>query len=86
MEIIYLDENNIKKYDDPIVSAIGFFDGLHLGHMKLVDEVIKVGNEKGYKKALITFDHHPLFVLGRISEELCLTSIEDRKKYLKKKV
>lgn len=85
MEIVYLDEEYRLKYDDPIVSAIGFFDGLHLGHMKLVDEVIRIGNKKGYKKALMTFDHQPLYVLGKIKKEYCLTSMYDRRKILQEK-
>ena len=77
MEIVYLKGQKVNM-SEPVCSAIGFFDGLHLGHMALVNEVIKVGNEKGYKKALMTFDHYPLFVLGKISEEKYLTSMKDR--------
>lgn len=77
MEVIYLDGQQLN-ISDAICSAIGFFDGLHLGHMALVDEVKKVSKEKGYKTALMTFDHHPLFVLGRITQEKYISSMEDR--------
>lgn len=85
MEIVYLDENTQFKSFGSIATAIGFFDGLHLGHMALVDKVIEVADEKGYKKALMTFDHHPLFVLGRIPKDYYLTSMEDRKEILQAK-
>ncbi len=78
MEIIYLDGQKIN-IKDPVCSAIGFFDGLHLGHMALVNEVIHQAQKKGYKKALMTFDHYPLYVLGKIDEERYLTSMDDRK-------
>ncbi|MEE0966537.1 MAG: bifunctional riboflavin kinase/FAD synthetase [Bacilli bacterium] len=85
MEIVYLDENTQLNNDVSIVSAIGFFDGLHLGHMALVDRVIEVADKKGCKKALMTFDHHPLYVLGRMSKDYYLTSMMDRKHILKNK-
>lgn len=77
MKVIYLRGQKVD-IEQPICSAIGFFDGLHVGHMALVDEVIKVSNEKGYAKALMTFDHYPLYVLGKITEEKYLTSMDDR--------
>lgn len=77
MKVIYLKGQKVNM-DVPICSAIGFFDGLHLGHMALVHEVIRVSEEKGYQKALMTFDHYPLYVLGKIKEEKYLTSMEDR--------
>lgn len=85
MEIVYLDENTQFNSEESIVTAIGFFDGLHLGHIALVDKVIEAANKKGYKKALMTFDHHPLFVLGRIEKDYYLTSMDDRKRILEDK-
>lgn len=81
MEIIYLDGNNIIKNEN-IVSAIGFFDGLHIGHMELVHEVQRIGREKKYKTGLMTFDHHPLYVLGYNDQEEWLMSHNDRKELL----
>ena len=83
MEIIYLSGQKIN-IKEPICSAIGFFDGLHLGHMALVHKVQDISQEKGYKKALMTFDHHPLYVLGKIKEEKYMTSMEDRIHLLEK--
>lgn len=84
MEVIYLKGQKVN-IDEPVCSAIGFFDGLHVGHMALVEEVMKVSREKGYKQALMTFDHYPLYVLGKISEERYLTSMEDRIRILEEK-
>ena len=83
MEVIRLNGQKLNM-KEPICSAIGFFDGLHRGHMALVDEVIRIAREKHYKTALMTFDHHPLFVLGRLKEERYITTMEDRIELLEK--
>lgn len=83
MEVIYLKGQKLNM-NEPICSALGFFDGLHIGHMALVEEVKRVAKDKNYKTALMTFDHHPLYVLGKIKEEKYLTSMDDRKRILEK--
>lgn len=83
METIYLKGQQLN-FDEAICSAIGFFDGLHIGHMALVNKVLSVSKKMGYKSALMTFDHHPLFVLGRVQEEKYLTSMKDRQEILEK--
>ena len=44
MKVIKMEEVNLKE---PLSLAIGFFDGLHLGHMSLINEVLK---QKGQKQ------------------------------------
>lgn len=85
MKVIYLKEHENIQIREPIVAALGFFDGLHVGHMALVNEVERVSKEKNYRKALMTFDHYPLYVLGKIDEEHYLTSLEDRQKILEER-
>ncbi len=77
MKIIYLNGQR-QNIEENIVSAIGFFDGLHIGHHALVDEVFHVAKKRGYKTALMTFDHHPLYVLGYNEKEEWLMSMDDR--------
>ena len=38
MKVIYLNEENMIALE-PSCVALGFFDGMHLGHQKLIDEV-----------------------------------------------
>jgi riboflavin kinase / FMN adenylyltransferase len=41
------------------VVAIGNFDGLHLGHQKLVARAVAVAREGGRPSAVLTFEPHP---------------------------
>lgn len=51
---------NTEYQGEEIVLALGFFDGVHLGHQALLKETIKIGNENGCKTGVLTFEEHPL--------------------------
>jgi riboflavin kinase/FMN adenylyltransferase len=39
--------------------ALGYFDGMHLGHRKLISTLVKAAKEKNLKTAVITFKENP---------------------------
>lgn len=43
----------------PIAVAIGNFDGVHLGHQALLDDLVKVAKQQGLISAVMTFEPHP---------------------------
>lgn len=67
MEVIKLGfPLNIDKSEIPPLSmALGYFDGVHLGHQKVILEAKKQANQKGLRSAVMTFDPHPSVVLGK---------------------
>ncbi len=57
--------------------ALGFFDGLHLGHAELIRRTSQRASEIGAEPTVLTFDAHPdTFVTHK--EVLLLTSSEER--------
>ena len=53
------------KIKDSILT-IGSFDGIHLGHKKILDKVNSVSKDKNNStKVVITFDPNPNFILGK---------------------
>lgn len=52
--------------------AVGTFDGVHLGHRRVIDAALAAG----LRTAVVTFDPHPRAVLGREVE--LLTTLERR--------
>jgi len=50
--------------DKKRVIALGFFDGVHLGHRELIRQTMKVAAEKGWTASVISFDTHPSEMLG----------------------
>ena len=59
MEIIhYPDDPTPLEWRQPVL-ALGNFDGLHRGHLKIIDRVRHRATEVGVKSAILTFDPHP---------------------------
>ena len=62
---------------EPCVATIGFFDGVHMGHRFLINQVRDVALSEGLRSALITFPEHPRKVMNSdYRPELLTTSHE----------
>ena len=59
------------------VLALGFFDGVHLGHGGLLRLARQRADEKGCTAACVTFDHHPASLV-RGEAPLLLNTAEER--------
>ena len=57
--------------------ALGFFDGIHIGHSALMRKVLEVGDERNLVPSVITFDAHPLSLVSGKTVPL-INSPEDR--------
>jgi riboflavin kinase / FMN adenylyltransferase len=63
----------------PVVLTLGTFDGLHLGHRKILDRVRSISQELGLPSVLLTFDPHPREVIGRRGDPTyLLTTVDER--------
>lgn len=52
------------KNIEATATALGNFDGVHLGHQELIREAVKQAREKGLKSAVFTFSNHPKNVIS----------------------
>jgi riboflavin kinase / FMN adenylyltransferase len=59
----------------PSVVTVGMFDGVHLGHRRLLDRVAALAAERGLAPGAITFDRHPLQVLAPDKAPRLLTTL-----------
>ena len=60
MKIISAPTSNLPK----LVAGLGFFDGVHLGHQSLINELKRSAAEAGISSAVVTFRRHPRSVLN----------------------
>jgi len=76
---VYFGFEKIRKVI-PSVVTVGTFDGVHLGHKKLLNTVKEIALQNSLKSTLVTFDPHPRVVLQRepSSQIKLLTKLEER--------
>lgn len=78
--------NDFDLQLEPVALAIGFFDGLHLGHKEVIEKMIEIADEKNLKKAVMTFDPHPSVVLNpKARRTTYLTPLVEKEKMLEEK-
>jgi len=64
--------------DRPSALSIGVFDGVHLGHRYLIDELMESAKSSNFLSGVITFDAHPDNVLAPQRSIRYLTTLEER--------
>lgn len=74
-----------KELIKPTVMALGFFDGVHLGHQKVIVTAKQIAKEKQMQSAVMTFSPHPKEVLGKREGEFnYLSPLSEKQKLIDK--
>ena len=60
------------------IVTIGTFDGVHVGHQKILKNLIRTAKEGGKKSVLLTFFPHPRMVLQKEMDLYLLNTIEEK--------
>ena len=60
------------------VVTIGAYDGVHLGHRALIDQVRHLAATRGAATAVVTFDRHPAMVVRPESAPRLLTDLDQK--------
>ncbi len=74
----------LKKNENTILT-LGTFDGIHPGHLKIIDKLLERSKEMKCRNVVITFHPHPRMVLSKDSSVKILTTLEERKNLLEKR-
>jgi riboflavin kinase / FMN adenylyltransferase len=64
--------DSLRPEHGPIFAVIGVFDGLHQGHVYLLDHLVREALARDARPCVITFDHHPDEVLTGSAPPLLL--------------
>ncbi|WP_333859166.1 bifunctional riboflavin kinase/FAD synthetase [Clostridium sp.] len=62
--MIVIEDNFERHFMKSTYIALGSFDGLHLGHMSLINKTIKLAKSNGAKSMVFTFKNHPLSTIN----------------------
>lgn len=60
--------------------AMGYFDGVHLGHQKVIKKAVELAKSNGTKSAVITFKDHPCCFFYGVCPKYILTRKERQEK------
>ncbi|MFA5317334.1 MAG: bifunctional riboflavin kinase/FAD synthetase, partial [Dehalococcoidales bacterium] len=69
--------------DRDTLLTIGVFDGVHLGHRQLLNELIKEAGQSNLLSGVVTFRQHPQAVLSPQTRLPFLTDLAEREHRLK---
>lgn len=75
MRIIYQSEKDIFP---PCVATVGFFDGLHVGHRFLIEELKAIATSQNKKSVVVTFSDHPRKVLHSDFQPQLITTLSEK--------
>jgi riboflavin kinase/FMN adenylyltransferase len=75
--MIIIDKDH-KPEHLPLVATIGFFDGVHIGHRFLIEQVKTEAARRGLPSAVITFPVHPRKVLQKDYQPALLCGFDEK--------
>ncbi|MBS1588117.1 MAG: bifunctional riboflavin kinase/FAD synthetase [Bacteroidetes bacterium] len=78
---VYFDITKLPDFINPAIT-IGAFDGVHCGHLAILNEVVKHAADIGGESVVITFDPHPRKVLFPDQPLKILTPIKEKLKLI----
>jgi riboflavin kinase/FMN adenylyltransferase len=74
---LYRSLKKIESIKNSVVS-IGMFDGVHLGHLSVINRVIDVARENNLKSIIITFSNSPTSYFSKDKSDLQITNTNEK--------
>ncbi|MET3728691.1 riboflavin kinase/FMN adenylyltransferase [Fictibacillus halophilus] len=67
----------------PTILALGYFDGIHVGHQRVISTAVELAKKNNAVPAVMSFHPHPSVVLGKSDQNWTyITPLEEKKKIL----
>lgn len=64
--------------ESPIVLALGMFDGVHVGHRRLLDETVRLAHKYNASPTVMTFVNHPSEIISPRNIPKLLTTVREK--------
>jgi riboflavin kinase/FMN adenylyltransferase len=75
---IYKDIEEFKSIKNPILT-IGTFDGVHVGHRKIIEKMQEIARKTGGETVIFTFYPHPRMVINPTNHGIQLIQSQQEK-------
>jgi riboflavin kinase/FMN adenylyltransferase len=66
----------LRPDDGPLFAVVGVFDGIHLGHLYLLDHLAAEAAQRGARPTVVTFDSHPDEIIAGAAPPLLVDPAE----------
>ncbi len=74
---VFRDTESFPRFRHAAVT-VGSYDGVHLGHQRMIGCAIRAARERDGESVVITFNTHPRMVLGRGEGMQLLTTLDEK--------
>lgn len=74
--------SGLPRDDRPVIVTVGTFDGVHLGHWRVLEEIGARAAARNGRSVLVTFDPHPLRIVRPAIAPPLLTTPDEKKAVL----
>jgi riboflavin kinase/FMN adenylyltransferase len=77
--MLVIKDSDKPEYNKNSVVTVGTFDGIHLGHKKIIADLIRIKSEKNLRSVIVTFEPHPQIILRNKNSTIRLLSTLEEK-------
>ena len=74
--------SGLPRGDRPVIVTVGTFDGVHLGHWSVLEEIGARASAREGRSVLVTFEPHPLRIVRPEAAPRLLTTLDEKKAVL----
>lgn len=74
--------NKIQPLNEDTAITLGTFDGLHIGHVKIIKQLVEDAKERNLKSVVYTFKNHPLSLNDSKETPSTIFKLDYKKKIL----
>jgi len=64
------------------VLTVGMFDGIHLGHLSVIQKVLDISKEENIASVVLTFSNHPSIYFNSDASYSALMTLDEKKKMM----
>ncbi len=76
-------KSTLESYpNQKAVVTIGTFDGVHIGHQKIIKRLVNIAKKKGLQAVVLTFFPHPRMVLQEGANIKLINTLDEKSKLL----
>jgi riboflavin kinase/FMN adenylyltransferase len=76
--------DTVQQLNQDTAITLGTFDGLHIGHVKIIKQLVKDAKERNLKSVVYTFKNHPLSLNHSIETPSTIFKLDYKKEILEK--